>query len=72
MKLKYPPPNPVNYDVYENLFTQRGGAYDPLPQNSRNLGTKQYLWEYGTGKIATRPPVIMVLQLDGASGYFEG
>ena len=28
MKLKYPP-NPVNYDVYENLFTQRGGGIRP-------------------------------------------
>ena len=36
------------------------------------LGTGQYLWEYGTGKFATGPPVILVLQLDGATGYFEG
>ena len=25
------------------------------------LGTGQYLWEYGTGKFATGPPVILVL-----------
>ena len=36
------------------------------------LGTRQYLWEYGTGKFATGPPVILCLQLNGATGYFEG
>ena len=36
------------------------------------LGSGQYLWEYGTGKFATGPRVILVLQLDGATGYFEG
>ena len=34
-------------------------------------GTSQYLWEYGTGKFATGPPVNFVPQLDGATGYFE-
>ena len=34
-------------------------------------GTSQYLWEYGTGKFATGPPVNFVTQLDGATGYFE-
>ena len=34
------------------------------------LGTGQYLWEYGTGKFATGPPVILVLQLDRATAYF--
>ena len=38
----------------------------------QSLGSGQYLWEYGTGKIATGPPAILVLQLDGATGYFEG
>ena len=33
---------------------------------------REYLWEYRTGKFATGPPVILFLQLDGATGYFEG
>ena len=37
-----------------------------------DLGTGQYLWEYGTGKFATGPRIILVLQLAGASVYFEG
>ena len=36
------------------------------------LRTGQYLWEYGTGKFATGPRVILGPQLDGATGYFEG
>ena len=35
------------------------------------VGTGQYLGEYGTGKFATGPPVILILQLNGATGYFE-
>ena len=34
------------------------------------FGTGQYLWQYGTGKFATGPPVILSLQLDGATTYF--
>ena len=36
------------------------------------LGTGQYLWEYGTGKFATGPPVILTLRSNGATDYFEG
>ena len=36
------------------------------------LGTGQYLWEYGTGKFATGPPVILTLCSNGATNYFEG
>ena len=39
---------------------------------TRNQGTGQYLWLYGTGKFAAGPLVIFFLQLDGATGYFEG
>ena len=30
-------------------------------ESSHSLGTGQYFWEYGTGKFATGPPVILVL-----------
>ena len=36
------------------------------------IWTSQYLWEYGPGKFAMGPPVILSLQLDGATGYFDG
>ena len=39
--------------------------------NYATLGTGQYLWEYGTGKFATGPLVILTLRSNGATGYFE-
>ena len=40
-------------------------------KHSTDLGTGQYLWEYGTGKWATGPPFIFTLRSNGATGYFE-
>ena len=62
--------HPVSYPL--NPTKKISASLDPFAWILDPLGTGQYLWEYGTGKFATGSPVILILQLNGATGYFEG
>ena len=63
----------VTVAMGRDMRTKGGHGREKKSSNHQPfLGTSQYSWEYGTGKFATGPPVILGPQLDGATGYFEG
>ena len=59
------------------ILRSLGGTCVPLSlplksQRSLDEGLRhsQYLWEYGTEKLTTGPPIIFIPQLDRATGHF--